>query len=124
MNFEAGEFDRRITVQLASESKDAAGDIVQTWTDSFRLWARKRDSRGREFFGAAQMVRDADTVFAVRSSELMRAIAPESHRIVYKGQVFEIVGKADTNERSDAIEILTCSRPDARGERGREAESA
>jgi SPP1 family predicted phage head-tail adaptor len=123
MNTAAGEFDRRIIIQRATETQDAAGDTIQTWADDRRLWARKRDGRGREFFGAEQMVRDADTVFAVRSSGYTRAIAPETHRVSYKGATFEIVAKADGNDREDVIELLTCSRPDARGERARTSPS-
>lgn len=124
MNTSASEFDRRITIQRSVKTEDAAGDPVQTWSDDRKLWARKRDGRGREFFSAAQIVRDADTVFKVRSSGYARALAPETHRIFYKGQIYEIVGKADTDDREDAIELLTCSRPDAQGARARTTPSA
>lgn len=124
MNTGAGEFDRRIQIERAVESQDTAGDTLQTWVPDRKLWARKRDSRGREAFGAAQMVRDADCVFMVRSSGYARALAPETHRVAYKGQIFEIVGKADGADTDDVIEILTCSRPDARGERARTTPSA
>lgn len=124
MNSAAGDFDRRITVQVATETKDGAGDVVLTWADDFPLWASKSDSRGREFFGAQQTIRDADTAFTVRSTSETRAIAPEKNRVVYQDRVFEIVGISEGKERGDSLVILTASRPDMRGARGRGVPSA
>lgn len=124
MNKEAAAFDRRIMVQVATVSKDGAGDEVKTWADDFPLWASKSDSQGREFFGAQQMIRDADTAWTVRSTSESRAIAPETNRIVYKERTFEIVGIAEGKETGDVLTILTASRPDMRGARARGVPSA
>lgn len=118
MNSAAGDFDRRIMVQRSIDARDAAGDVVQTWEDAFPLWAEKADSRGREFFGANQNVRDADTAWTVRSTSETREIAPESNRIVYREKVFEIVSISEGKDRGDVLVIVTASRPDKRGARG------
>jgi SPP1 family predicted phage head-tail adaptor len=118
MNRAAADFDRRIMIQVVTETPDGAGDVVQTWADAFPLWAKRSDSRGREFFGAQQTIRDADTAWTVRQSTETRAIAPETNRVVYAGRVFEIISIAEGKERGDVFEILTASRPDGRGARG------
>lgn len=118
MNAEASFFDRRIAVQIASEAQDRAGDVVPDWADAFARWAHKEDSRGREFQGASQMIRDADTMFTLRSDPTSQAIAPETHRFFYKGVIYEIVGRAEGKARGDTLIFLCCSRPDGRGARG------
>ena len=68
-NTNAGKLDRRVIVEFATETQDAAGDVTVTWAQAFKRWAIRVDGRGREFFGAQQMVRDADTVFEVRDDD-------------------------------------------------------
>lgn len=115
---EAGKFDRRIMVQVATESKDGAGDVIKEWIDAFPRFARKQDSAGREFFGAAQVIREADVAFTVRDDSQSRSIAPETHRIIYQDKIFEIVGIAEGAVREDVLLILCGTRPDHRGARG------
>ena len=117
MSAAAGDFDRRIIVQVATETRDGAGDVIQGWGDSFKLWSMRVDARGREFFGAQQIVRDADTVFEVRANSLSRAIAPETHRIIDRNKIFEIVGNVEGRERGDTLLILCASTPALRGAR-------
>lgn len=122
--FAAGEFDRRITVQEIVEKKDAAGDVVPaSWSDYARLWAKRQAKSGGAGIGqedgqAQGVLRQFDMVWVVRTSATTRAIAPETHRILYKGRVYEIVGILEGRDRHDVIQILTAARPDQRGSRG------
>lgn len=110
-----GKLDRRITIQEVSETRDEAGDVIRSWADSFKCWARRQDSQGREFFGAIQMVHDADTIFTVRSSDQTKAIAPEFNRIICDGRECRIVANVEGAQRNDIRLILASSRPDQRG---------
>lgn len=116
----AGEFDRRITVQVAVDTRDGAGDVVKVWDEAptFELWAKKQDQRGFETVGSQELVRTADTVFEVRQGTKSRAIHPESHRIVYKGKLFTIISIQEGRDRGDTFQLLTSSRPDGVGARG------
>lgn len=122
--FAAGEFDRRISVQECVETKDAAGDVVpDEWALYTRLWAKRQAKSGVGGIGqedgqAQGVLRQFDMVWVVRVSPTTRAIAPETHRILYKGRVYEIVGILDGRDRDDVIQILTSARPDQRGSRG------
>ena len=120
MPISAGELDRRITIQVATDTRDAANDVVKDWTTapSFELWAKKTDQRGFEAQGAQQLVRTADTVFEVRQGTKSRAIHPESHRVVYKGKIFTIISIQEGRDRGDTFQLLTSSRPDGVGARG------
>jgi SPP1 family predicted phage head-tail adaptor len=117
MNIQSGKLDRRIQVQISTPSQDGAGDEVQNWTDLTKRWANRIDSRGREFFGAQQMVRDADTVFELRADSATRAYAPETHRFIDRGRIFEIVGICEGKERGDTLLFGCASSPAQRGAR-------
>lgn len=62
----AGEFDRRVVIQVNNHTRDAAGAAVDNWVAFATVWARRRDDRGREFFGADQVVGEARTVWHIR----------------------------------------------------------
>ena len=121
----AGVLDRRIQVQTLAEQKDAAGDVLKTdWSDAFKLWASRRSPTNVvEKATSNGEIRQADVVFRVRDGSKASTIAPESHRILYKGRVHEIVGIVADEERDDLIRILTCVRPDQRGSRSNEGAS-
>lgn len=119
-NIRAGELDRRITIQVATEVRDAANDPLQEWNpgDFFKLWAKKVDQRGFETAASQQLVRTADTVFTIRDSTRARSIYPESHRIELDGKLFTIISVQESKMRGDCLELLTSSRPDGVGARG------
>jgi len=124
-NAPAGSYDRRIMIQIATPVTDAAGDVVNTsWADAFKLWAeRMPKSPGIERPTPAGVLREFDMVLDVRFGTKSRSIAPETHRVLYKGRIYEIVGMIPGKVRGDRITLLTSSRPDQRGSRGDEGQS-
>ncbi|MEG0818840.1 MAG: phage head closure protein [Brevundimonas sp.] len=121
----AGDFDRRILIQQAQQSRDEAGDVInEDWIDRFKLWARRvPGAPGVEISSTGGVLRQRDITFAVRDRTKAQEIAPETYRILYKGRIYEIVGIVPGKERANEIEILTASRPDKRGSRGDEGVS-
>lgn len=126
-NFPAGKLDRRIEVIRCTETRDEAGDVVQTWdppAEHYHRWANKRDSSGRESSAGQQVVRDIDTTWILRWDSQSRMIAPETFRFMWRGTVYEIVGVNEGRDtRFDTLEFTCCSRPDLRGDRSRELAS-
>jgi head-tail adaptor len=91
----AGDLDRRIEVQTAAPVTDQAGDVGEpVWTLAFKRWAACLPSQNSasESQGAQLVVRQSDTVWRIRDDSEARMIAPESHRVIHKGRIFEIVG--------------------------------
>lgn len=129
MKLSAGELDRRIAFQVATESTDAAGDPVLAWApvltnrgQPLYRFAKKKDGRPTEdpaLNTAQQVLRAIDTVWTVRFDPFTSTVAPESHRVVYRERIYEIVGLGE-GDREDAILLLCNSRPDQRGARGQE----
>jgi head-tail adaptor len=122
----AGDLDRRIEVQTAAPVTDQAGDVGEpVWTLAFKRWAAclpSQNSAG-ESQGAQLVVRQSDTVWRIRDDSEARMIAPESHRVIHKGRIFEIVGIEESRDRSDTLDLVCTSRPDLRGDRAPVAES-
>ena len=117
--FAAGRFDRHVTVQVSTPTRDESNDEIENWTPWRRRWMEKRDRESfREINASHQVLRDYDAVFVTRDDSTSRQIAPESHRLFYKSRVYEIVGIATTPERQDCLMILASTRPDGRGDRG------
>lgn len=133
MNLSAGELDRRIRLQEATQVQDAAGDLVDVswgvpagWPSDGKRWASKRDQRPFEQPGDATTrvtLRQIDTVFVLRWDRFSSTIAPETFRVVHHGRTYEIVGLGESNSREDGVTLLCCSRPDQRGSRAPESTS-
>lgn len=118
--YAAGKLDRRIQIQISKGGTDAAGDpILDRWDDLFKLWAaRPKFTAGTEVYPVGGTLRQHDVTFYVRNGSKAKQIAPETHRILYKGRIYEIVGILPGLEREDLIQILAATRPDQRGDRG------
>lgn len=125
MNMAAGGLDRRIRVEQATLTQDAAGDELPAswgppagWPRDGRRWAAKRDHKPQEQGGdgATQvLLRQVDTIFTLRFDRFSSVIAPESFRVVYRDRPYQIVGLGETASREDGVQLLCSSRPDQRG---------
>lgn len=112
----AGKFDRRIQVQTATFTNDAAGDPIPTWADAFKRWAIKRERGMVQGQGATGVLRETAIQWTLRDDTESRAIAPETHRIVYEGRVHIINGISEGEEGRHKVRIvMTTTRPDQRG---------
>ncbi len=114
----AGARDRRIKVEVATETQDAAGDVIQTWSLLCERWAGLQDNTGRLFRGDQQIVRDADTMFTLMDDSQSQTFAPETHRFICDGHMYRIVSIGQGKRRHDELLFLCATRPDGRGTRG------
>jgi SPP1 family predicted phage head-tail adaptor len=92
--------DRRITIESLTQTRDAYGATVDTWTTFATVWAKKRDIRGDEYFAAQQMNAKVDSVFTIRwLSGVLQTM-----RISYDSKYWDI---RSINElgRSEGMEI-------------------
>jgi SPP1 family predicted phage head-tail adaptor len=98
-----GRMDRRITVQVRTLTKDAAGGRVETWADSFKCWAEVVKQTASEGITA-----DADRSTDERQFRIRyRAnIASGTHRILYQLRFYNIEGITEEG-RQDRL-LVTC----------------
>lgn len=133
MNIAAGSLDRRIRIEVATVTRDTAGDVIGSdfgppagWPHGGKRWAAKRDLRPQETAADASnqvTTRQVDTVFTLRFDRFSSRIAPETFQVVYKGRPYAIVGLGEGAGRDDGVQLLCSSRPDQRGSRAPESTS-
>lgn len=105
----AGARDRRVLLQERQLTQSPSGEEVESWNSLGRLWAGKRDMRAGERWAANQVVAEIVTVWELNWFPAWETIRPDTHRLVYRDQVYEIHGLREIG-RQAGIEIATAAR--------------
>ncbi len=96
----AGDLDRKITIQSATEAQDGYGEAVPTWGTFATVWAKFTPNRGGERFAANQIVAQADGVFRIR----WQPGITEKMRVSYDGDIYDIQYIAEIG-RHEALDL-------------------
>lgn len=96
----AGELDRTIIIQSATETRDAYGAVTYTWGTFVEVWAKKKDLRGDEYFSAQQVNAQVDCIFTIRWFPGVL----ETMRISYDGKLWDIRSLNELG-RQEGLEI-------------------
>ncbi len=98
----AGNLDRRITIQVASEMAESFGQPIPTWTTFKSVWARIIPQMGNESFADEQRSARATVKFQIR---YLAGVNPEM-RLLHRGETYEIDDVSEADRNHDLI--LTC----------------
>lgn len=79
--------DRKIIIEQATETPNAANELIKTWSTFASVWAKKTDTGGSERFSGA-IVAIMSTNFEIRHLPGLT----EKMRIKYDGGVYSIIG--------------------------------
>ena len=123
-----GGFDRRLTIEIATPTRDDAGDVVNVWAEAFKLFAKRLVPRPTSVLGQETMAEHAvlhrsQVNWILRFGTKAQSIAPETHRIRYQGRVYQILSIVEGTGRSEEIVVRTATTPDQRGTMAPEATS-
>lgn len=105
---QAGELNRRVTIQRAAITKDAVGGEIQTWATYATFWASLTPVSADEKTRADELAAAQVNRFKVRWSSLSADVGPKD-RLVYAGSTFEIVGVKEIGFR-EGVEITAAAR--------------
>jgi head-tail adaptor len=108
----AGRLDRRVTVEARATTQSDTGEVVEGWSTIQTLFMGKRDVRAMERFTGTERVAEIDTVFTARWLPLMTYLQPDTHRLVYRSRVYEILGVTELG-RTEGVEIACKARAEA-----------
>lgn len=99
-----GRMDRRITI-IEKDITDGSSneDKVTSWSEFDTVWARKEDLRGKEVVLADKVQFMYMTVWTIRKITGLEA----DMRIVYKGQVYEIIQISEGEGRERWLDVTT-----------------
>lgn len=101
MTLRAGLLDRRIRLERRVEETDDSGQSRQRFLPLAEVWARVEPLGGREGFGQQQWVATGDVRFTIR----WRADVTPLHRVVYDGQVFDVMTVAEDGRREALLVV-------------------
>lgn len=92
---------RKITIQRATSTKNAIGEVVKTWTDLFTTWAEYTPATGTEVFRSDKEVAVKTAKFLMRFDSRIT----QSDRISFDSDYYEILYIREMNRR-EYYEVL------------------
>lgn len=81
-----GQLRHRVTLQVASRTRTARGNVTETWNDIATVWARIRAVSGREYFAAQQAQSEVKTEITAR---YRRGVTP-AWRVKHGNSIYDI----------------------------------
>lgn len=97
----AGELDRQIVIESATETQNGIGEPIKTWSTFATVWAKAKQLRGREYVAAQAINAEIDTVFTIR----WLAGVTRKMRILYDAQYFDIHDIAEIGRR-EGLDVM------------------
>ena len=94
-----GLLNLRIQIQKNAVISDAIGNRKNTWTDYFSCYATIGGESGTEIYRAGEILESTDLTFTVRYSSETAAVTPSGYRIVYGGELYNIIAVDHQNNK-------------------------
>lgn len=103
-----GALNKRITIEQRSETKDAYGQKVTTWTELATVWGEVRPIGGRERLAAMAYESALTHTVAIRyRCDVLPVIEADALRITYGDRTLQVTGARDLDERHRYI-VFDC----------------
>jgi len=103
MALRAGQLRNRLIVQVVTQSQDAQGGLVETWTDVGYAWGSLETLSGRELMYAAQ----CNSLATMRITIRYFSGLTERHRLVFGTRTFGIESINNVDEAAHTM-CLQC----------------
>jgi len=100
---QAGQLDRRITIQSFTTTTDDFGEVIQSFTTLADVWAKVEEKNGSEGEEGNQLMATKRVEFFIR----YRADINEQMRIVYNGLTYKIETILNADARKAFQKIVT-----------------
>jgi SPP1 family predicted phage head-tail adaptor len=98
---ECGKYDRRVTIQQATKTRDSIGGEVLTWTTYKTWWCRIRVTGGGEKYVNQQTISEATHQLEGR---FIGGVKP-TMRVLYGSRIFNILLAQDFDERHETLKL-------------------
>ena len=100
---QAGQLDRRITIQSFGTTTDDFGEVVKSFTTLANVWAKVEEKRGNEGEDGNQLVATKRVEFFIR----YRSDINEQMRITYNNETYKIEAILNADSRKAFQKIVT-----------------
>ena len=98
-------YNKKIEIQIMTESQDDIGQDVPAWDTLFSPWTEISTLKGREYYAAAQTNSEKDVIFKIRYSRQLADKLSSELRLIYNGYIYDITDINDINEMHRTFEI-------------------
>ena len=98
----AGQLDRRVTLENYTTTRDAWNNPTKTWATLDQVWAHKRDVTELERTETEQRVAYTRTIFKIRH----RTDVDATMRVDYDGKKYYIIGVKELG-RTEGLQLTT-----------------
>ena len=102
-----GRLRERVTIQSATEARNAMGETTQTWGTYAERWASVQGISAREFLLSGQQQTEISHRVRLRYVDGLTS----TMRVLWRGRVLEIASALEHNNRSEH-ELLCTERVD------------
>jgi SPP1 family predicted phage head-tail adaptor len=107
----AGDLDRRISIERATVARDAFNNPVpSTWLPVATVWAAKMEIRDAERIAAQEVGAEVTTRFQIRWSSTVADVNPKD-RLIFDGRTYGISAVKEIGRR-EGLEITANARAD------------
>lgn len=106
MSMRAGDLRHRISIQRPELTQDQqTGEMITTWRELAKVWAKVEPLSVREFIAAASTQSQITARITVRAS----VVVDETCRVVYRGKDYNVEGVLADPESGLEYKTLPCS---------------
>ena len=98
--------DRRMEIQIAADTVDAAGAPVVTYSTLATVWCSRVHMGGREFRAAGAVNAETTDIFIIR----YRADVTTKHRLVFEAVNYDILDVGEGQGRRQLTQIQAKAR--------------
>ena len=99
----------RIEIQKNTVSTDRYGNRMNTWTPYLSCYATASGETPQENTDAGLTVDDSRADFTIRWCDAASVLTSTGYRVLYRGEVYNIIGVNHMNCRNRAVKLL-CKR--------------
>ena len=105
---QAGDLDRRITIERYDTAPDAFNEGTKVWSPIVTVWASKKDVSDSERVAAQEVGAEISTRFQIRYSTQVKDVDPRD-RLICEGRVYSISAVKEIGRR-DGLELSAVAR--------------
>ncbi len=102
---EIGKLNQRITILEHNTKVDNIGNHKAQWEELFSCWAKVSVKSSAEQMNTGVTKEIQSVSFIVRQSSYLCSLNSTTHRILFRGQVFDIVSVKPDYEKMDYLTI-------------------
>ena len=97
--------NRKVTVQKNTVVVDDIGNHISKWDDFYSCYASISGESPNESTSAGMVVDNTKADFSVRWCKAVSEVTPDEYRVVYNGEIFNILGIDHQNFKKKSVKL-------------------